>query len=322
MIVFLVNYAKSFLFTYHGKSMSFIQDLQKIKALYERGENIIDYIKNQENHLINSTEAITISYDLQAGSYTTGDRANPEIKQQYTEALANVINSLGSFNSILEAGVGEATTLANLIPKLFNSPRVLGFDLSWSRIKYAQTYCLDKGLEDPFLFVGDLFNMPLHDNAIDIVYTLHSMEPNGGREAEALAELYRVTNRYVVLLEPAYELASAEAQQRMERLGYVRGLSATAEALGMEIVEHRLFDYSVNPLNPTGLTVIKKSSSLNSPKNSLACPVTKKPMQRQRDSYYCSESMLAYPIIDGIPCLTERNAVVATHYLEGARSSS
>ena len=295
--------------------MSFIQDLQKIKEMYDRGENVIDYIKGKENQIENSTEAITISYDLQAGSYTEGDKKNPEIKQQYTQALAKVINLLGDYSSIMEAGVGEATTLANLIPKLtINPQKIFGFDLSWSRVKYAQAYCKSKSLSNPFLFVGDLFNVPIQDNAIDIVYTLHSIEPNGGREEEALIELYRVANKYLVLLEPAYELAGEEARKRMDRLGDVKGLSATAKKLGFEVVEHRLFDYSVNPLNPTGLTIIKKNlekSLINIP---LACPVTKKELTPIRGSYYCQESMLAYPIIDEIPCLQERNAIVATHY--------
>lgn len=102
--------------------MTFIRDLQQIKARYDEGDNVIDYIKSQENQLTNSSEAITISYDLQAGSYTEGDRKDPKIKQRYTQALAAVINPLGNYHSIMEAGVGEATTLANLIPKLSTPP--------------------------------------------------------------------------------------------------------------------------------------------------------------------------------------------------------
>lgn len=297
--------------------MSFIKDLQKIKELYNRGENIIDYIKGQENQLENSTESIMISYDLQAGSYVRNTKKHPEIKENYTKAIVKVIEKLGYFDSILEAGVGEATGLANLIPKLAVSPqKVLGFDLSWSRVKFAQAYCQEKKLEGPILFTGDLFNAPIQDNAIDIVYTLHAMEPNGGKEKEALAELYRITNKYLIILEPIYELASKEAQQRMDRLGYVKNLLATAEKLGFEVIEYRLFDYFVNSLNPTGLIIIKKNSEKRQVHNPLACPITKKELTLVKGSYYCKESMLAYPIIDEIPCLLPQNAIIATHYMD------
>ena len=295
--------------------MNFIKDLQKIKELYNKGENIIDYIKTQENQLENSTESIMISYDLQAGSYVKNTRKHPEIKENYTKAIAKVIEKLGHFDSVLEAGVGEATGLANLIPKLTIAPQqVLGFDLSWSRVKYAQSYCQEKKIDHPILFMGDLFNAPVQDSAIDIVYTLHSIEPNGGKEKEALSELYRITNKYLVILEPVYELANEEAQKRMDRLGYVKNLLSTAKELGFEVVEYRSFDYSVNPLNPTGLMIIRKNSEDREIQNPLACPVTKKELKLIKDSYYCEESMLAYPVIDGIPCLLPQNAVIATHY--------
>ena len=77
-----------------------------------------------------------------------------------------------------------------------------------------------------------MFNLPLLDNSIDIVYTSHSMEPNGGHEEELLAELYRVTNNYLILLEPAYEFASEEARARMRKHGYVTNLYETAKRLG------------------------------------------------------------------------------------------
>ena len=54
--------------------------------------------------------------------------------------------------------------------------------------------------------------------------TIHPIEPNRGREEAILSELLRVARRALVMIEPSYETASAEARARMERLGYVRGL--------------------------------------------------------------------------------------------------
>jgi len=133
---------------------------------------------------------------------------------------------------------------------------------------------------DSFLFMGDLFNIPLADNSIDIVYTSHSLEPNSGREKEALLELMRVTKKYLILLEPAYEFASIKAQKRMEKHGYIKNLHSTAMFLGLNVIEHRLFDVHSNSLNPTGLMIIEKDSKNNKVvHNPLICPITKIPLE-------------------------------------------
>ncbi|OJJ19302.1 hypothetical protein BKI52_21040 [marine bacterium AO1-C] len=289
--------------------------LQFIKSLYDKGENIMAFLR--ENDYQNSTEAILISYDFQAGSYIQYTNANPDFNQNYTQCLAKVITDLAP-QSIMEAGVGEATTLANVLANTDNnSLQAYGFDLSWSRIKYAADYVASKQLKNSvFLSTGDLFQMPYLDNSIDVVYTSHSIEPNGGREKDALEELYRVTNKYLVLLEPAYELAHEEARQRMKRNGYITTLYETAKSLGYKILEYKLFDYTANPNNPTGLMIIEKSNKNTNITNPLACPVTQTNLTLTNGSYFSEKSLLAYPIINEVPCLTPDNAIIATKFLD------
>lgn len=292
--------------------------LPQIKEQYEQGNNVIGFLKSLDNSTTNSLEDILISYDLQAGSYIEGYRKNVALKEAYCQHIVKVLLGLGTFSSILEAGVGEATTLGRVM-SLFPRPvdHVLGFDLSWSRIHYARGFVQEQGIQHATLFTGDLFQMPLADNSVDIVYTSHSVEPNGGRETEALTELYRVANRYVVLLEPSYELAPEEARNRMRHHGYVTSLLSSAQALGYKIVEHRLFDLSVNPLNPTGLLIIEKNGPEAAPAEPfLACPHTKARLKPFGDSLFAQESLLAYPCIQAIPCLLPQNAVLASHFLD------
>ena len=291
--------------------------LTDIKAQYEQGNNVIAYLKELDNSTTNSLEDILISYDLQAGSYVEGYRKNTSMKDAYAQAIVDVLTGLGTFTSILEAGVGEATTLGRVIaqyPKKID--HVLGFDLSWSRVYYAQEFMREQGIDHASLFTGNLFQMPLADNSVDVVYTSHSVEPNGGRETEALQELYRVANRYVVLLEPSYELASDEARSRMLHHGYVTNLVASARELDYTIIEHRLFSMSINPLNPTGLLIIEKNGpDAPSAEPFLACPHTKARLTPFADSLFAEESLLAYPKIQGVPCLLPQNAILAAHFL-------
>lgn len=44
------------------------------------------------------------------------------------------------------------------------------------------------------------------------------------------------------------------------------------------------------------------------------CPISKKQLKSYGDSFYCPDSMLAYPVIQGIPCLLPGNAIVETKY--------
>lgn len=290
--------------------------LKAIKEIYEKRGDIIQHLKLNRDDL-NTLEMINISYDLQSGTYSREVKKNPRFNHEYTTAIARVIAGLGvKYDFLLESGVGEATTLANVAQKISSKPKqIFGFDISWSRIRYAVEYLKKKRIKNSFVFTGNLFDIPLADNSIDIVYTSHSIEPNGGREKEALQELMRITKKYLVLLEPAYEFANAEAQKRMESHGYIKNLYGSAVDLGMNVTEHRLFNVFSNPLNPTGLMIIKKDLKIHKTiRNPLVCPVTKTPLQLIKGSYFSKESLLAYPVIDGVPCLLSDNAVIATHY--------
>ncbi|KOP82301.1 hypothetical protein AMS60_07245 [Bacillus sp. FJAT-21945] len=292
--------------------------LNKIKEIYINNENIIKYLKHLDKRKINSLEDILISYDFQAGTYIEEYKKRPQDFEVYGRKLASIINDLGVCKSILEVGVGEATTLCPTISGLNSRPeKCYGFDISWSRIKYANSFVNSLNLDNVKLFTGDLFNTPLKDDSIDIVYTSHSIEPNGGREEEALRELYRITNKFLILLEPSYEFADVKSRQRMLENGYITKLYSTAKKLGFNIIEHKLFGNNSNPLNPTGLMIIRKRKDKNTVVvNPLCCPVTKTDIFRRFNAYYSQDSLLAYPIIDEIPCLLPQNAIIATKFLD------
>jgi uncharacterized protein YbaR (Trm112 family) len=234
---------------------------------------------------------------------------------RYCSSLADIINKLDGIGSIVEAGVGEATTLSTLLKYLNNIPEIIcGFDISWSRVKFAKTF-LNEQVPSirPTLCTGDLFEIPLPDNSVDLVFTSHAIEPNGGREREALIELHRITRKYMVLLEPAYEFASQEGRDRMHKHGYITKLYETARNLGYNILEHRLFECCTNPQNPTGLIIIEKRI-VDSNEFVLSCPITKSRLQRIENALYAPESLLAYPILQDIPCLLPQNAIIAAHF--------
>lgn len=293
--------------------MNNLYDLNKIKEIYSEGKNIIEYLKNQSGNSQNDIEQILISYDFQAGTYIKNAKDNSKYIENYSSSIAKVMNQLEPFNSIMEVGVGEGTTLINLLPKIeADLNHILGFDVSWSRLRYAQEYSKQNNFNQVKYFTANLFNIPLADNSVEVVYTSHSIEPNGGKEEEALKELFRVTSKYLILLEPSYHFGSKEARERMLKNGYITNLKLTAEKLGYHIQEYRLFDYFSNILNPTELICIKKDSSESN--FEFRCPITGDSLFDGKQEWYSENGLFVYPEISGIPCLLSDNGIIATKY--------
>lgn len=308
--------------------MNKIHLMQKIKEIYRGGGNIIEYLRTVEEQNINSLEDILISYDFQAGNYFSAYKENPAyFSKQYdemTEILNTCIEKCGGACTILEAGVGEGRSLVSILNRMDPAQikKAYGFDVSWSRIKYAEKFEEEfgKGRERKIsFFTSDLLNIAVKDSAIDIVFTVHAAEPNGGKEKNVLEELYRITGKYLVMFEPAYEFASDAAKKRMEHHRYITRLYESAVELEYTVIKHELLKNLLDPMNPTGVLVIEKKQ-LNQKKyeiEDIFCdPILKEDMRIEKNEYYCEKSMLAYPVLGGVPCLLADNAIVATKYNE------
>jgi ubiquinone/menaquinone biosynthesis C-methylase UbiE len=291
---------------------------RELALLYRQGKNITQLMRDERGLIHNSNEIIEISYDLQAGSYieSMGEAWMAEHNAEYCQQLAKVILSLCNPDSILEAGIGEATTLADLLPHLSKKISSYGFDISWSRVAYGKQWLQQQGIYNTVLCTGNLCHIPFADNAVELVYTSHSLEPNGGNEAAILKELYRVASKFLVLLEPGYELANKDAKHRMEQHGYCRNIKSIAQSLGYRILLHEFFPSSVNPLNPTVITIIEKPPSFEPAKHILACPKYKTPLENIENMLFSPESLMVYPIVGGIPCLGINNGLVASKFRE------
>ncbi len=296
-----------------------------MRAVYSRGGNAMEWRRERfgavsgrrtENDLL----ATLVAYDLQAGSYVSVARANSAKNLRWCKQLAQLLSGVVTEgDAILEVGVGEATSLAGVLKEgLFKPSLALGFDVSWSRVDEGRKWLAENG-QDAALFVADLLNIPLADHSVDVVYSSHSLEPNGGKESQAIEECLRVARKAVVLVEPIYELASDQAKARMRSHGYVEGLRDIAEALGAVIKDYRLLDYSLNPLNPSGVVCLeKRDQDLIQPaaieKDAMPwqCPITGLPIKAGPEFFYAPEVGLAYPVLRGVPMLRAEHAIVAS----------
>lgn len=275
------------------------------------GGNAMEYARNISRTNENKVIATLLAYDLQSGNYINRVRKSPESNTTWCNQLQALISPyLTTNSSVLEAGCGEATTLSEVLAIIGKKVEAYGFDISWSRCNEGRNW-LTEQKQRARLFVGDLFNIPLEDNCVDVVYTSHSIEPNGGKETEALKELYRVAKTALIIVEPLYELASEEARVRMSKNGYISNLRLAAQSLGLPISDFRLLEYSPNPLNPSGVMIIEKNSKKDK-KISWRCPVTLEKLSDEGDVFTQMETGLVYPVLRGIPMLTSNNVIIAS----------
>lgn len=295
-------------------------NLQPARMAFQSGENVTSCLKEQFGIDHNSPEIIEIAYDLQAGSYVDFVNNNRVLWDAYTLEIAGVLGRhCTETDSILDVGTGEMTTLAGVAKHCYSGASdYYACDISWSRLNKGKEFLAEELCEtitsklQPF--VANLFNLPFVDGAVDVVWTSHALEPNGGKEKEALSELLRVARKKLVLFEPYYEENSSEGKERMDRLGYIKGIPSVIKELGANCKEVVQISNVSNPLNPTYAFIIhpKSTSTVEHADNLWACPTTKLPMSRLEDCFWSEYSMLVYPILRDIPILRPEAAILAS----------
>ena len=291
--------------------------MEDIRKLYEDGVNNSKYLRDKFSKKYNDDHIIELTYDVQSGSYVDAlkDKKNRDKKKQYTDEMAKIILEYCPHpKSILKGGTGECVTLKGILQG-FKQPvqHVHGFDMCWSRVAYGRQYLKDNGFNDFRLTTGTLTSPPYIENSFEVVTTSHSMEPNGGRETEILQALYKVTGQWLILFEPNYECGNNEVKKRMDDLGYVKDIPQHAKKLGYEVVDHFQLEHYLNDKNPTAVTIIRKQSQVQETPT-FACPVTGDVLTHTVDGYYSDKGMCMYPVLDGIPCLKQTNAIIASKY--------
>ena len=68
-----------------------------------------------------------------------------------------------------------------------------------AEIHSDENFIFDKISSGVDFAVGNIDSCPLSDDSIDLVYTIHALEPNGGNELNLLKELIRITRKYLFI---------------------------------------------------------------------------------------------------------------------------
>ena len=297
-------------------------NILELRKAYAEGENITELLKNKANITENTPEIIESAYDLQAGSYIQYTQENQERADLYAAELASIINDhINAGDSLVDIGTGELTTLSLIENRLTAQlENILAFDISWSRIykgvTYAKEHMRNYNLLTPF--VANMGDILLLNGSVDVTISSHALEPNGGKELELISELFPITRKKIILFEPCYEINSDEGKERMNKLGYIKNIDGTVEALGGKVLDKIKIKNVSNPLNPTVCYVIvppaKKVHESHGNKTVFSVPGTNYPLERVDSFYFSNEIGLFFPVIKSIPVLKENVAVLASAF--------
>lgn len=296
-------------------------DLKILKELYENGENLIQYMSNDDQFKsLSLQEKVFLSYDIQAGAYIKSYPNYENLKIEAAQKISSIINQL-DVETVLDAGTGEATTLADIIRFLRTSPSIsfAAFDISLSRLLYARQFLKKKEVVSLVqnLFTSDLTQISLANGSVDLTMTFHALEPNGGKEQEIIKELHRITRKYLLLIEPSWEFGSSEQKKRMETHGYIKSLPETVVSNGFEILNYEPWGLDANPLNRACLIVARKSTAGNCSKDfQYSVPGTNQKLIKVDDGFYSKDTGFLFPKIANVDCLLDWQAIPISRYLE------
>ena len=292
--------------------------VEELRKAFARGENIMELLQAHCPDLERS-DIIEIAYEMQAGSYVENARREPSRLIKYAEEMSKHIKGyLFEGESILDCGAGELTTLSALSYELPLECQLLACDISLSRLKvgigYAKENAMRCDLVDKLkVFAADMSQIPLASNSVDVIITSHALEPNHGSELSLLKEMVRVAQNYLLLFEPSWENGDDAVRKRMKKYGYIRDLPRHIHDAGGELIDVKAVKNPGNDLNPTYCYIVKvgqKEIPRSEAMLTYHCPRSGCKLIKKQGYWWSHEGGWAYPEIEGIACLRERNAIL------------
>jgi SAM-dependent methyltransferase len=297
-----------------GDSM-YLSDPVRLKSMINDYRAGVNLTKKYGSTL----DTLEVAYELQSGEYTRIAKENKTSQQLIFAEITRHTKSLvqiDCLDSFLEIGIGEGNSFLGLITEMeLIDCSFWGIDISWSRLSWAKNNfeLLEKNIS---LACASAFSIPLPSDSIDLVFTVHAMEPNGSKEIEFLREMMRVSCEYLVLVEPDFEKADSQQQGRMSSLGYVTDIRKSIAELDLEILldiplQNNFAVEGGVAINAASLFILRKRILRDSKIDPcFVAPNVLEPLDKV-SSGFMSEGGLFFPELDSIPFLRPSDALLA-----------
>lgn len=119
----------------------------------------------------------------------------------YHRAFANFVAAIDGVDDVLDVGCGSGFLSCHLAG-LGRYRTVLGIDSSETRIDSARLHADLVGSTATFAQTG-MTQLVLADKSVDLTVTSYALEQSGRQLGAAIAELCRVTRKFIVMFEPS-----------------------------------------------------------------------------------------------------------------------
>lgn len=229
------------------------------------------------------------------------------------------------FDSLLEVGAGELTTLVGVAERIGPGRTYHGIDLSFPRVVRGHQYFARKG-HDVVAARANALALPYADDSFDVVFSSHCLEHIPLDFREAIDEMRRVARRAVLLFEPSFELGDPIQKLRMLANGYVRGIGDYLASLDDVVTSEPELLANASPYNRTARYEIRLRAPQAKPRRStpsahFACPLCHHVLQPRDTTLCCPDCQTAHPVIESIPDLGD-DAAYSIDSAEFSQSSS
>ena len=286
--------------------LAFDTNINFLKKLYLNKTNITQYLRKKTN--LPEQEIIKLSYDIQSGSYVKNFNHFKSKK-----VLSQVIKEINStnFKSLMDFGCGELTNFYTLIDNIKTKNKLfVANDLSFTRILIGKKFLKKKKKKIQIkLFSNNSIRIPLPDNSIDIVTSCHALEPNRNNAHKILKELWRISKKKLILLEPNNQLGDKLIKKRFEENNYILDLEKKIKKITLKykIINNK---YNINPLNPASIFILEKNSNQKNKFNFINPKDSSDILKKKLNFYYSQKTGQLFPIVDDI-VIFNKNEVYA-----------
>ncbi len=277
-----------------------------LKKLFSNKVNINQYLRKKTN--LSEKDIIKLSYDIQSGSYIKSYNYNYAKSKRVLNSVIKEINST-NYKTLMDFGCGELTNFYTLMRNIKTKSKVfICYDLSFSRILVGKNFLkkkikIQKKKIQLKCFSNNSIKIPLPDNSIDLVTSCHSLEPNKTNANKILKELWRISKKKLILLEPNNKLAEKFSSkimlERFKKHNYVLDLEKKIKKITSR---YKIIDNKINfdPLLPASIFILEKNSKKSNKFNFLNPNDNSDILKKNFNFYYSQKTGQIFPIVDDI----------------------